>query len=174
MTEAAASPDDATPVDPRMTARIVDVLLGSPVARQLGIGLVTAARDRVVLALPFRPGNVTLGRIVHGGVIATLVDVAGAAASASGADGADVAGGATGNLTIHYLAPADGCDLVAEAVVVKRGRRQTVSDVTVRAGGARRREGAAGQRVVPAAPLSRRAGARLAPSGVSRLGSRCR
>ena len=75
----------------------------------------------------------TLGRIVHGGVIATLIDIVGAAASASGADGDAVRGGATGNLTIHYLAPADGCEIEAEAIVVKRGKRQTVSDISVRA-----------------------------------------
>ena len=124
------SPD----VDPRMSRWITDVLLGSPVARTLGVELKSADPDRVVLALPFRAGNVTLARIVHGGAIATLIDIAGAAASASGADGALVRGGATASLTVHYLAPADGVDLEAEAVVVRRGRRQTVSDITVRSG----------------------------------------
>lgn len=121
-------------VDPRMRGWIDQVLLSSPIARTLGIVLVSAAPDRIVLGLPFKPENITVGRIVHGGVIATLVDIAGAAASASGADADEVTGGATGNFTLHYLAPADGVDLEAEAVVVQRSRRQTVSDITVRAG----------------------------------------
>ena len=112
----------------------IDVLLGSPVARSIGVTLVTLEVDRVVMALPFKPENVTLGKIVHGGVIATLIDIIGASASASGADGNTVRGGATSNLTIHYLAPAEGCDLEAEAIVLKRGKRQTVSDITVRSG----------------------------------------
>ena len=124
----------AADVDPGMAHWITGLLLGSPVARLIGVTLGRIEVDRVVLVLPFKPDNVTLGTIVHGGVIATLVDIAGAAASASGARAADVVGGATGNLTIHYLAPADGCDLEAEAVVVQRSARQTVSDITVRAG----------------------------------------
>ena len=110
---------------------IETVLGGSPVASRIGIRLAEIEPDRVVVALPFRPDNVTLGRIVHGGVIATLIDIAGAAASASGADG-KTAGGATASMTVAYLAPAEGCDLVAEALVIQRGRSQTVSDVAVR------------------------------------------
>ena len=123
-------------VHPLMVRWVHEVLLASPVARHLGIALVSLAPDRVVMSLPFVAHNVTLGAIVHGGVIATLADVAGAAASASGAPGDMVRGGATANFTIHYLAPADGCELLAEAVVVKRSARQTTSDITVRAGDA--------------------------------------
>ena len=54
-------------------------------AQRLGIALETLEPDRVVLRMAFRPDNVTVGAIVHGGAIATLVDIAGAAASASGA-----------------------------------------------------------------------------------------
>ena len=53
-------------------------------AQRLGISLTTLEAERVVLAMPFRPDNVTVGSVVHGGAIATLVDIAGAAASASG------------------------------------------------------------------------------------------
>lgn len=121
-----------TQVDPRMVRWVDDILLASPLARSLGIVRTALAVDRVVLAMPFNPASVTLGSIVHGGAIATLIDIAGAASSASGAGGDDLAGGATANLTIHYLAPADGCDLEAEAIVVKRGARQSVSEIRVR------------------------------------------
>ena len=115
-----------------MVRWIDDILLASPLARALGIVRTTLEVDRVVLAMPFKPENITLGSIVHGGAIATLIDIAGAASSASGANGDDLAGGATANLTIHYLAPADGCDLAAEARVVKRSTRQSVSEIRVR------------------------------------------
>ena len=82
--------------------------------------------------MPFDTGNVTVGRIVHGGAIAALMDTVGAAASASAANMDEVTGGATISLTISYVAAAEGADLVAEAVVIQRSKRQTVSDISVR------------------------------------------
>jgi uncharacterized protein (TIGR00369 family) len=117
-------------LDPNVESMIRKILIGSPVATTLGIALDAIETDRVVLRLPFSPENVTLKRIVHGGVIAALIDVAGAAASFSGA--ASGALGATSTLAISYLAAADGVDLLAEARVVQRGRSQTVADVEVR------------------------------------------
>ena len=111
---------------------IAEVLLGSPVARQIGARLVSAEPECVVLALPFARANVTLNDIVHGGVISTLIDIAGSAASSSALGDGEASGGATTNLSIHFLAPCDGCDLRAEAVVIQRGKSQTVSDVQVR------------------------------------------
>ena len=123
------------PVHPQTEKLIREVLIGSVIARALGISLDTVEVDRIVLRLPFSPQNVTLGRIVHGGVIATLIDVAGAAASFSGV-GPDMRG-ATSTLAISYLAAADGADLVAEARIIQRGRSQTVAEVIVRSGDGR-------------------------------------
>lgn len=111
---------------------IEDVLARSPFATLLGIELVQAETDRVVMRLPFRPQLTTVGSVVHGGVIASLIDVTGAAASASGLADGEAVGGATANLTIAYLAAGDGRELTAEALVIQRGRSQTVSDVVVR------------------------------------------
>ena len=124
------------PVNPALARLIEQVLLGSPLAARLGIALDTLEPERVVLRMPFSPDNVTVGSVVHGGAIATLVDIAGAAASASGA-GPDTRGGATSSLTLSYLAPADGADLAAEARVIQRGRSGTVSDIEVRDPGGR-------------------------------------
>jgi uncharacterized protein (TIGR00369 family) len=120
--------------DPKLAAMIDEVLLGSPVARTLGVALEALDRDRAVLALPFRPQNVTVGDIVHGGVIATLIDVAGVAAALSGASAEGFGGCATSGLAVSYLAPAIGCALRAEASTLRRGRRQVVADVSVFAG----------------------------------------
>jgi uncharacterized protein (TIGR00369 family) len=116
---------------------IDEVLAKSPLAETLGIEVVEARSERVVLALPFKPGNVTVGKIVHGGAIAALIDTAGAAASGSALADGEASGGATSSMTISYLAPAEGCDLFAEALVIQRSASQTVSDVFVRDPGGR-------------------------------------
>ncbi len=126
---------DSARIDPRIRRMVDDVLMQSPVARALGIGLDAMAVDHVELTLSYHAGNVTHGNTIHGGVIATLIDVAGAAAAASGADADTLRGGATSSLTIQYLAPAQAAPLRAVAVVVRRGRRQVVSDVSVYAEG---------------------------------------
>lgn len=129
-----AAPNERNPdrqIDPRVRSLIERVLVASPLGRTLGFELVEAAPDRVALRLPFRPSNVTVGDTVHGGVIAALIDAAGAAGSVSAADPDKLAGGATSALTVSYLAPADGVELVATALVVQRTGRQTVSDVSV-------------------------------------------
>lgn len=116
---------------PKARNWIEEVLAKSPFAGPLGISVKFAEPDRAILSLPFRPSLATVGTIVHGGAIATLVDIAGAAASASGI-AEEAAGGATASLTLSFLAPADGVDLEAEALVIQRSRTQTVSDVSVR------------------------------------------
>lgn len=122
-------------VDPRVAAMVESVLIESPVARTLGIRLDTLSVDRVELVLPFSANNITVGNIVHGGVIATLIDVAGAAAAFSNVDLESVRSGATGALSIQYLAPADGVALRAVAEVIRRGKRQVSLEVSVYAEG---------------------------------------
>ena len=73
------------PVDPNMAQFVEHVLAGSEVARRLGIKLRSVEPERVVMFLPYDAANVTVGTTVHGGVIATLIDIVGAAGSASGA-----------------------------------------------------------------------------------------
>lgn len=118
-------------VDPKREAFIRALLFDTEVARRCGIVLDDISADHVRLRMPFAPHLVTVGSVVHGGVIATLIDIAGATASASAAR-EDARGGATSTLTVSYLAPADGMDLEAEGVVIQRGRSQTVTEVNVR------------------------------------------
>lgn len=113
---------------------IDEVLAKSPFAAMLGIEIAEAEPNRVLVRLPFRADLATVGTIVHGGAIATLIDIAGAAASGSGINDDSIAGGATSQLDVAYLVAADGCDLLAEALVIQRSAGQTVSDVFVRDG----------------------------------------
>jgi uncharacterized protein (TIGR00369 family) len=111
----------------------IDEVLGkSPFAAMLGIEIAEAEPDRVFVRLPFRPDLATVGTLIHGGAIATLIDIAGAAASGSGITENDVTGGATSQIDVAYLVTADACDLLAEARVIQRSKSQTVSDVFVR------------------------------------------
>lgn len=120
------------PVAPEIAARIEQVLIHSPLGDRLGLTLVELAPDRVVLGLPFQPGNVTVGDMVHGGAIATLIDVAGMSAALSNAPTESQNRAATASLVVNYLGPAKGVEIRAEAQVLKRGKALVVSRIMVR------------------------------------------
>lgn len=119
-------------VDPAILARAEATLIGSPIARHLGIRLVTLTPATALLALPYAASNVTLGQVVHGGVIATLADVAAVCAAIGGANSEALSGAATSSMTISYLSVANGADLEAEAQVLRATKRQAVCRVTIR------------------------------------------
>lgn len=126
------SVSESTAPDDVAHSWIEGVLAGSPVARSLGIEVLEVQVDRVRLGLAFGEELTTVPGVLHGGVVATLIDVAGAAASASGLTAADGAtGGATSHLSIAYLAPASS-SLTATASVRHRTRSGTHADVEVR------------------------------------------
>jgi uncharacterized protein (TIGR00369 family) len=106
---------------------------GSPLVRHLGIELRALEPDRAELALPFDERLVTLGDVVHGGAIASLIDTAGMAATWADPDvEPETVAGATVSLNVDYVAAARGRDLLAVATVVRRGRSLCFTDVTVR------------------------------------------
>ena len=117
-------------LDPSRRAIITDCLLASPVAVRLGLRLEASGRHPWHLRLPFDAANVTEGTMVHGGVIATLIDVVAVAGSVA-ATRETPSAGATANLAITYLAPADGCDLIATPRSLRAGKRQHVVRVEV-------------------------------------------
>ena len=119
--------------DPRIQEFVERVLIHSPLGTRLGIRLQSLGPDRVEVLLPFDTGNVTVQEVVHGGAIATLIDIAGAIGSASNVDPEQRRGAATSNMTVNYLAAANGVDLVATGRVIQRSSRQTVTEVDVRA-----------------------------------------
>jgi len=117
-------------LDPRLHHLLHEVTLGSAVARSLGIRLDRILDNGVVLAMPFKPATISFADVIHGGTIATLIDIAAASAFVAGAH-PTLKGGATTNMTVHFLAAARSTDLFAEASVIRRGRVQTVTDVAV-------------------------------------------
>ena len=91
----------------------------SPFARRTGLEVVDLSVDRAELRLPFDEGNVTVADVVHGGAIATLLDVAVTAAAFCAPEALDASSGATISLTVNYVRPGRG-DLVAVGRAVRR------------------------------------------------------
>jgi uncharacterized protein (TIGR00369 family) len=104
----------------------------SPLVRHLGIELKTLEPDLAELLLPYRAELATMGDIVHGGAIATLIDTAGVAAAwAYDEEAPDGATGSTVSMTVEYLAAARGGDLLATATPARRGRSMCFCDIEV-------------------------------------------
>lgn len=87
----------------------------------VGIEMVEVRRDYCRMRLPFRPELEQPMGIVHGGAIATLIDVVVVPAIGSAYDN-DV-GFSTVDMQIQYLRPLKEETAIAEGIVVKRGRR---------------------------------------------------
>jgi uncharacterized protein (TIGR00369 family) len=107
-------------------------IVGSPYGRHLGIVTESVEVDRVRLRLPYRELLTTIGDMVHGGAIASLVDVTATAACWASPTVDPSARGTTIGFTINYLNAGRGQDLVATADVVQRGRSISVCEVSVR------------------------------------------
>jgi uncharacterized protein (TIGR00369 family) len=108
-------------------------IVGSPYGRHLGIVAESVEKDRVRIRLPYREAVTTIGDTVHGGAIASLVDVAATGACWASPDVDPSARGTTIGLTINYLNAGRGQDLIATAEVIQRGRSISVCEVSVRA-----------------------------------------
>lgn len=108
-------------------------IVGSPLARLLGVRSLALERDRARLALPFRSELTTTGDLLHGGALAALVDVAATAACWCSEDLPAGARGTTIALSIQYLEGARGAEVAAEARVVRRGGSIVFCEVEVAA-----------------------------------------
>ena len=106
----------------------------SPFAVHLGLRSEVVEPDHVRLAMPFREELATVGDLVHGGAISTLVDTAATLAAWSGLDSLDNVRGTTISLAVTFMSAARGSDLVADARVVRRGKTICFCEVDVRDG----------------------------------------
>jgi uncharacterized protein (TIGR00369 family) len=104
-----------------------------PHAAALGISIESIEEDRAVLAMQFKPELVTMGDVVHGGAISTLIDTAATVAAWAVDEVPESPAGATVSLAINFTAAARAVDLRAEAEVVRRGRQ--LANIEVRATG---------------------------------------
>ena len=94
----------------------------SPFGRLCGLEVRELTDDRAVLAMPFDERIATAGTTIHGGAISTLVDTAATAAAWSTQFEEMPTRWGTASLSVNFMRGADGQDLLAEAIVVRRGR----------------------------------------------------
>jgi len=126
------TPDDPETVTPQTRAELIRLFLpASPFARELGIELADLRPGHAELRLPWSPRLATMGDVVHGGAIATLLDTAGMAAAWSDDAIPDKPAGSTVSMSVSFAAPAVATDLIARAAVVRRGRSMCFCQVTV-------------------------------------------
>jgi uncharacterized protein (TIGR00369 family) len=106
-------------------------LPNSPYVGHLGIQLTDMQKDQATLTLPFKSEVITIGTIIHGGAIASLIDTAAMVAAWSGVEASASTRGTTVALTVNYLAAAQQEDIHATARVLRRGRSLVYLDVEV-------------------------------------------
>lgn len=102
----------------------------SPIARHFGMTLSFDADRLAIVDLPHNPDlNHSLGG-VHGGVYATVLDVAGWFAVAAAYETSCWV--TTSALSIHFLEPCRNSAIRAAGRLVKAGKRQNVAEMELR------------------------------------------
>jgi uncharacterized protein (TIGR00369 family) len=119
------------PTETSGTELVRGFLEHSPFARHVGLRLDDLDDGRATLTLPFSDDVVTLGDVIHGGAISTLVDVAATAAAWAGAEVSEDVKWGTASVTVDFLRPARATDLVASARLLRRGRSLCFCEVEV-------------------------------------------
>jgi len=99
----------------------------APIARYFGMKLAFDDEGQAVVELPFNPDlDHTLGA-VHGGVYATMLDIAGWFTAALARD--ELCWLVTSELSIHFLKPAVRTSLRAVGQIIKSGKRQDIVEM---------------------------------------------
>src|SRR3954454_15148711 len=119
MREAEQPQTDAPAADGAAFAR--GWLDNSPFVAHLGIAMEQMEPDPALPSMPFADSLPTVGDVVHGGAISSLIDTAAAAAAWSGAEVPERPRASTVGLTVDFLAPARGQAVTADARIVRRG-----------------------------------------------------
>src|SRR5438309_2371093 len=102
----------------------------TPFLGRLGIVFDRYEPDDVTIRLPFREDLTNDGTYYHGGVIASVVDTAGAAAAWSNHDFDKGARASTVSMSVQYVGACKKSDLVCRAHTVRRGKELTFTEIT--------------------------------------------
>ena len=125
-------PDDlGAPSVSAGVAHMREFLANSPFVGHLGMRVEAIHPDAVRISMPYRPELATVGDVVHGGAITSLVDTSAMAAAWSVVEVGQAPRGSTVGLTVDFVAPARGAELTADATVRRRGRQLCFCDVDV-------------------------------------------
>jgi uncharacterized protein (TIGR00369 family) len=120
---------DGKTVDFAFVAGRVDAM---PFARRLGASLERAGEGHARLRLAYRDENTTFQQALHGGAIASLLELAGHAAAWTTVEPADAAlQGMTLSCHVSFLAGALGEEVFGEGRVLRRGKEIVYSEVSV-------------------------------------------
>lgn len=114
----------------RRRLAVRDLFPTTPFMGFLGVVFDRYEPDDVVLRLPFRADLTNDGIVYHGGVVASMLDSAGAAAAWSNHDFDKGARASTVSMTVQYLGAAKTSDLVCHGRAVKRGRELIFTEIT--------------------------------------------
>lgn len=121
----------------RRRATIAELMPTTPYLSGLGIVMERYEPDEATIRLPFRGDLTNDGTYYHGGVIAAVMDTAGAAAAWSNHDFDKGARASTVAMSIQYVGACKRSDLVCHARAVRRGKELTFTEITATdAGGA--------------------------------------
>jgi uncharacterized protein (TIGR00369 family) len=114
----------------RRRTAIRDLMPRTPFLAGLGVVFDRYEPDDVVLRLPFRADLTNDGHVYHGGVIASVIDTAGAAAAWSNHDFDKGQRASTVAMSVQYVGAARQSDLVCSARTVRRGKELTFTEIT--------------------------------------------
>jgi uncharacterized protein (TIGR00369 family) len=114
----------------RLRAAVPATMLRTPYLASLALVFDEYGPDEVLLRLPFREDLTNDGAVYHGGVIAAVMDTAGAAAAWSNHDFNRGARASTVSMSVQYAGAAKKSDLLCRARVCKRGRELIFSEIT--------------------------------------------
>jgi len=103
---------------------------GSPFSSTLGVSVDALSDTDACLRLPYRDANTNPGRVLHGGVAASLVSLS-AHAVGRAALGAESGPWHTAGAQVTYLAAAIGEEILARASLLRRGKELCFVDVSV-------------------------------------------
>jgi len=127
--------DDAAPAltdeeQARLRRSVPEAMLSTPYLSGMGLVFERYSPDDVTLRLPFRAELTNDGTYYHGGVIATVMDTAGAAAAWSNHDFTKGARASTVAMSLQYVGACKKSDLLCHGRAVRRGRELTFAEMT--------------------------------------------
>lgn len=92
-----------------------------PLFNYLGVNIELISKEKVILRLPFKHDFIQGGGVIAGGIMATLADEAMAHVVLSNLSSGEST--ATIEMNIRYLKATAKDEIIAEGVVIKRGKR---------------------------------------------------
>jgi len=111
-------------------AAVAQIMPTTPYLKGLGIVMEVFEPDHARIRLPFREDLTNDGAVYHGGVIAAVLDTAGAAAAWSNHDFDKGARASTVSMTVQYLGACKRSDLVCDGRALRRGRELIFCEMT--------------------------------------------